>query len=95
MPETASISCCRSQAEAERAKGNGRRNRKPRRNKKARKQAAIAEAVKEFMEKDLIGQADPNQAANPDYKPDVELKLKTALDRVVPRIAKRFEGKLY
>ena len=28
-----------------------------------------------------------------DRKPDPDLKLKTALDRVVPRIAKRFEGK--
>ena len=61
--------------------------------KKARKQAEIAEAVKEFLERDLIAQANPLDAGRGDIRPDPDLKLKTALDRAVPHIAKRFEGK--
>ncbi len=82
------------QAEAERAEGERQAKQKAEEEmRKARKQAEIAEAVKTFLEHDLIAQADPNQAGNNDFKPDVELKLKTALDRAVTRIAKRFEGK--
>ncbi len=61
--------------------------------RKARKQAEIAEAVKEFLERDLIAQANPLAAGRDDSRPDPDLKLKTALDRAVPHIAKRFGGK--
>ena len=61
--------------------------------RKARKQTEIAEAVKEFLERDLIAQANPLDAGRGDNRPDPDLKLKTALDRAVPHIAKRFEGK--
>ncbi len=60
--------------------------------RKARKQTEIAEAVKEFLERDLIAQANPLDGRG-DNRPDPDLKLKTALDRAVPHIAKRFEGK--
>ncbi len=61
--------------------------------RKARKQTEIAEAVKEFLERDLIAQANPLDGGPGDIRPDPDLKLKTALDRAVPHIAKRFEGK--
>ena len=61
--------------------------------RKARKQAEIAEAVKGFLERDLIAQANPLATGRSDSRPDPDLKLKTALDRAVPHIADRFEGK--
>jgi serine/threonine protein kinase/tetratricopeptide (TPR) repeat protein len=60
---------------------------------KASQQAEIAEAVKKFLEQDLIGQADPHQDSGEAKPKDVELKLKTALDRAVPLIEERFKGK--
>jgi len=60
---------------------------------KARRQADIAESVKLFLERDLITQANPLDRDGSDTKPDPDLKLKTALDRAVTKIAKRFEGK--
>ncbi len=81
-------------AEAQRADGEQKAKLKAEDEmQKARKQNEVAEAVREFLEQDLIAQADPLQAGNNDFKPDVELKLKTALDRAATRIAKRFEGK--
>ncbi len=81
-------------AEAERAEGERRaKQRAEVEARKARKQAEVAEAVREFLERDLIAQANPLDAGENDRKPDPDLKLKTALDRAVPRIAKRFEGK--
>src|SRR5262249_32272952 len=50
----------------------------------AKQDAAIAQAVNEFLNKDLLAQADPRQT------PDRDLKLRTVLDRASQRIEGRF-----
>jgi tetratricopeptide (TPR) repeat protein len=50
----------------------------------ARQDAAIAEAVNEFLNEDLLAQADPHQS------PDRDLKLRAVLDRASQRIEGRF-----
>ena len=50
----------------------------------ATKEAAIARAINEFLNQDLLAQADPEQ------EPDRDLKLRTVLDRAAQRIEGRF-----
>src|SRR5262249_49348173 len=50
----------------------------------AKQEAAIAEAVNEFLNEDLLAQADPRQS------PDRDLKRRTVLDRASQRIEGRF-----
>ncbi len=57
----------------------------------ASKEAATAEAVSEFLEKDLLEQASPNHQAGPTTKPDPDMKVRTALDRAAARIGGKFE----
>jgi tetratricopeptide (TPR) repeat protein len=54
-------------------------------------EAAIAKAVNEFLQNDLLAQASANMQARPNTKPDPDLKVRTALDRAAMRIASRFE----
>jgi len=88
------IAVAAQEAEADRAKGERQAKLEAEREaQKARKQAEIAEAVRAFLERDLIAQANPLDPGDSDQKPDPDLKLKTALDRAVLQIAKRFAGK--
>ena len=51
-----------------------------------------AAAVNAFLREDLLAQASANVQANPDRKPDPDLKVRTALDRAAAGIAARFQG---
>jgi tetratricopeptide (TPR) repeat protein/tRNA A-37 threonylcarbamoyl transferase component Bud32 len=59
---------------------------------KAEKQKEIAEAVKEFLEHDLIAQVDVLADAALGGKPDPNLTLTAALDRAAANIPNRFGG---
>jgi eukaryotic-like serine/threonine-protein kinase len=54
--------------------------------RRARQEAAVAEAVNLFLNEDLLGQA------NPEVEPDREIKLKTLLDRAGRQIQYRFQN---
>jgi serine/threonine protein kinase len=56
-------------------------------------EAATARAVTDFIEKDLLGQASPENQARPDQKPDPDLTVRTALDRAAAKIASAFPDK--
>lgn len=72
--------------------------------RRADEQAAVAKAVNQFMNEDVLGQADPyaqilaNTQSDPDLKglpnakPDPDLKVRDALDRAAKRIAGRFKA---
>ena len=53
----------------------------------ARQQSAIAQAVNDFLQNDLLGQA----SAYNQSKPDPEIKVRTVLDRAAQRIQGKFE----
>lgn len=54
--------------------------------KKAEQESAIAQAVNDFLQKDLLAQSSPfNQS-----KPDPDMKLRTALDRAAQNIGGKF-----
>lgn len=57
----------------------------------AQKQAAIAYAVNDFLQTDLLGQASARKQASPTTKPDLNLTVKTAVDRAAQKIAGRFD----
>jgi eukaryotic-like serine/threonine-protein kinase len=56
---------------------------------RAKREAAIADAVNEFLQNDLLAQAGSSAQAVSNAKPDAHLEVRTALDRA----AKRIEGK--
>jgi eukaryotic-like serine/threonine-protein kinase len=56
---------------------------------RANREAAVATAVNEFLQNDVLAQASAFAQAGPNTKPDPDLKVRTALDRA----AKRIEGK--
>lgn len=72
--------------------------------RRADEQAAVAKAVNQFLNEDVLGQADPyaqllaNTQSDPDLKgspnikPDPDLKVRDALDRAARRIAGRFKA---
>ncbi|WP_152050679.1 serine/threonine-protein kinase [Tautonia marina] len=53
---------------------------------RARNEAAIAQAVNDFINEDLLALADPN------LEPDRDIKLRTVLDRAAEQVWTRFEG---
>jgi len=59
-------------------------NQARRQRSRAEKEAAIAKAVNDFLQKDLLEQADP------DNEPDRDLKLRTAVDRAAAKVQNRF-----
>jgi hypothetical protein len=54
------------------------------------REAAVAQAVNDFLQNDLLAQARASRQSGPGTKPDPDLKVRTALDRAAPRIAGRF-----
>jgi eukaryotic-like serine/threonine-protein kinase len=61
-----------------------------RQNIRANREAAVAEAVNEFLQNDLLAQASASNQSGPTAKPDPDLKVRTALDRAAERIEGRF-----
>jgi hypothetical protein len=51
-----------------------------------------ANAVNDFLQKDLLAQAGASAQAGPDNKPDRDLKVRTALDRAAARIEGKFQS---
>jgi len=54
-------------------------------------EAAVAQAVNDFLQNDLLAQAGASRQASPSTKPDPDLKVRTALDRAAVRIAGKFD----
>jgi eukaryotic-like serine/threonine-protein kinase len=57
---------------------------------RADEQAAIARAVNEFLQQDLLGLIDHASQVQADMEPDPDVKLRTLLDRAAAGMAKRF-----
>jgi serine/threonine protein kinase/tetratricopeptide (TPR) repeat protein len=57
---------------------------------RADSEAAIARAANDFLH-DLLAQASPSVQAQPNIKPDPDLRVRTALDRAAARIAGKFD----
>jgi serine/threonine protein kinase/tetratricopeptide (TPR) repeat protein len=57
---------------------------------RANREAAIAEAVNEFLQNDVLAQASASAQSGPTTKPDPDLKVRTALDRAAAKIGNRF-----
>jgi non-specific serine/threonine protein kinase/serine/threonine-protein kinase len=62
---------------------------------RANREAAVAQAVNDFLQNDMLAQASAaNQSGTPSgssFKPDPDLKVRTALDRAAQRIAGKFD----
>jgi serine/threonine protein kinase len=56
----------------------------------AQREAATAEAVNDFLQKDLLAQAGASAQSEQNNKPDPDLKVRTALDRAADRIEGKF-----
>jgi eukaryotic-like serine/threonine-protein kinase len=59
---------------------------------RANREAAVARAVSDFLEEDVLLQASPTHQSGPDAKPDPHLEVHTALDRAAERIGAKFAG---
>jgi eukaryotic-like serine/threonine-protein kinase len=57
---------------------------------RANREAAVAEAVNDFLQNDVLAQASSSAQSNPNTKPDPDLKVRTALDRAAERIEGKF-----
>jgi tetratricopeptide (TPR) repeat protein len=58
---------------------------------RANREAAVAQAVNDFLQNDLLAQASAAIQSGPSAKPDPDLKVRTALDRAAVRIAGKFD----
>jgi tetratricopeptide (TPR) repeat protein len=58
---------------------------------RADRETAVAEAVNNFLQNDLLAQASAVNQSSPLAKPDPDLKVRTALDRAATRISGKFE----
>jgi tetratricopeptide (TPR) repeat protein len=58
---------------------------------RARRAERIAEAVNNFLQKDLLAQASANTQARQGTKPDPDLRVRTALDRAAARTRGKFD----
>jgi tetratricopeptide (TPR) repeat protein len=59
---------------------------------RANREAAVAQAVNDFLQNDLLAQASAATQSGPSAKPDPDLKVRTALDRAAARIGGKFVG---
>jgi tetratricopeptide (TPR) repeat protein len=53
-------------------------------------EAAIAKAVNQFLQDDLLSQANPETQGGADTKPDPDVKVQTLLNRAAAQVGKRF-----
>jgi tetratricopeptide (TPR) repeat protein/predicted Ser/Thr protein kinase len=81
----------RDRAVAAEANAVQERNRALAEKQRADDQAAVSEAVSDFLQNDLLAQAGSRTQAGPRTKPDPDLKVRTALDRAAARIAGKFD----
>ena len=58
---------------------------------RASREAAVAEAINNFLQNDLLAQAGASTQSGPNTKPDPDLKVRTALDRAAARIGGKFD----
>src|SRR5262249_17743201 len=58
---------------------------------RANRKAAVAQAVNDFLQNDLLAQASAATQSGPSAKPDPDLKVRTALDRAAARVAGKFD----
>jgi serine/threonine protein kinase/tetratricopeptide (TPR) repeat protein len=58
---------------------------------RANREAAVSQAVNDFLQKDLLAQASAATQSGPDAKPDPHLEVRTAVDRAAARIAGKFD----
>jgi len=59
--------------------------------RRADDEAATAKAVSDFLRSDLLGQADLNNQAGPNTKPDPDLTVRKAMDRAAAGVSRKFE----
>ena len=59
--------------------------------RRADDEAATAKAVSDFLNIDLLGQANLNNQAGPNTKPDPDLTVRQAMDRATASVARKFE----
>ena len=57
---------------------------------RADREAAVAQAINEFLQNDVLAQASAATQSGPATKPDPDLKVRTALDRAAARIMGKF-----
>jgi tetratricopeptide (TPR) repeat protein/tRNA A-37 threonylcarbamoyl transferase component Bud32 len=62
-------------------------------NRRTEEQAAIATAVKDFLQSDLLRQADSWEQADRHFTPDPHVEVRTLLDRAATGIGERFREK--
>jgi non-specific serine/threonine protein kinase/serine/threonine-protein kinase len=77
-------------AEAAEASAKAERDRNVAEKTRADQEAAVATAVKQFLQDDLLRQADSHQQADRQFAPDPDVKVRTLLDRAAAGIDKRF-----
>ena len=58
---------------------------------RADREAAVAQAVNDFLQNDVLAQASAATQSGPSAKPDPHLEVRTALDRAAARIAGKFD----
>ncbi len=66
------------------------RNRAVEEARRADTQTAVAQAVSDFLQNDLLAQASARTQSGPSTKPDPDLKVRVALDRAAAQIAGKF-----
>ncbi len=59
---------------------------------RAQTEAAVAKAVNQFLQDDLLSQASPESQSGVEAAPDPEVKARTLLDRAAARVGNRFAG---
>jgi Tfp pilus assembly protein PilF len=59
---------------------------------RANTEAMTARSINEFLENDLLAQANPSDQESKNGNPDPDLKVRTALDRAAERIQGKFSG---
>jgi eukaryotic-like serine/threonine-protein kinase len=58
---------------------------------RAKREAAISEAVNDFLQNDLLAQASASKQSGSSAKPDPHLEVRTVLDRAAVKITGRFD----
>ena len=58
---------------------------------RANREAAVAQAVNDFLRNDVLAQASAANQSGPGSKPDPDLKVRTALDRAAQNITGKFD----